>query len=138
MGARGPHDDLDAAKATLAAALEAMNEGDVAAGRALVAADIEHVTRDGVVHGPDRLLEEFATQLERWKITYELEELIDASEGALIAIVKVERRNRESGEVEWKAWPALVVRIFEGRVVFLEGYVDRRKAIEDLGIAVEQ
>jgi ketosteroid isomerase-like protein len=138
MGARGPHDDVDSAKAVVDAALRAMNEGDVATGRALIDDDLEHVTRDGVVHGPGRLFEEFGTQLERWQIAYELEELIDAGEGALIAIVKVERRNRESGEVEWKAWPALVVRILNGKVIFFEGYVDRRKAIEDLGVAVEQ
>jgi hypothetical protein len=46
MGARGPHDDLDAARGVVAAALESMNKGDVAAGRALVDDGLEYITRD--------------------------------------------------------------------------------------------
>jgi hypothetical protein len=61
MSAQGPHDDLDAARAVIAATLEAMNSGDAAAAREYAAADIEHVTRDGIVHGPERLFAEFTT-----------------------------------------------------------------------------
>jgi hypothetical protein len=59
-------------------------------------------------------------------------------DGALIAILKVERRNRENGKSSGRAWPALVVRILDGKVVFFEGYIDRRKAIDDLGVAAER
>lgn len=110
MGARGPHDDLDAAKAVVGVAIKAMNQGDVVAGRALVDESLEHVTCDGVVHGPDRLFEEFRTQVDRWRIDYELEELVDAGDGVLITMLKVERPR-------------------------VGGAVDRRKAVADLGVA---
>lgn len=135
MGARGPHDGLDAARAVVAAGLEAMNSGDVEAAMACVAEDLEHVTRDGVVRGPARLNGELSTQLQRWKIDYELEELVDAGDGALVALLEVERRDRESDRLDWKAWPAIVLRVKDDRVVFLEGYVDRRKALDDLGVS---
>lgn len=134
MGARGPHDDPESARAVVVAAIAAINRADLDAAPQFVDENLEHVTRDGVLHGSERLLGDFAAQLERWEIAYELEELVDAGDGALIAICKVERRNRESGDLEWKAWPALVMRVSGGRIVFFEGYVDRRKAFKDLGV----
>ncbi len=132
MSARGPHDDLDAAKAIVVAGLEAMGRGDLDSCRDLVNDEVEHITRDGALRGPGRLLDELSTQLERWRIDYELKELIDAGDGALIALVDVKRFDRAAGKLEWKAWPAFVVRILDGKVVFFEGYVDRRKAISTL------
>jgi ketosteroid isomerase-like protein len=135
MAARGPHDDFDAAKAVVIATVAAINSADFDEGARLIDENVEHVTRDGVLHGSERMLGDFAAQLERWEIAYELEDLIDAGDGALVAACKVERRNRESGYLDWKAWPALVLRIHGGKIVFLEGYVDRRKAFDDLGVA---
>lgn len=134
MGARGPHDDFDDARAVVLAALEAINRGDVEAARRFADESLEHVTRDGVVHGPDRAASELSTQLERWSVSYELNELVDAGDGALVALLRVERRDRQSGDLDWKAWPALVVRVEGGKVVFLEGYVDRQKAFAELGV----
>jgi len=134
LGARGPHDGFEASKAVVDAGIAALAGGDFEAIRNLAATDVEHVTRDGVFHGPERLISEFAPQLERWLISFYLGELVDAGDGALIAMLEVERRNRESGEVVLKAWPAIVTRIDGGKVVFLEGYVNRRKALEALGL----
>jgi hypothetical protein len=60
--------------------------------------------------------------------------LRDAGAGALVAMMEVERRERETGKVALQAWPAIVVRVKGGRVVFIEGYVDRRKALAALGV----
>jgi hypothetical protein len=46
--------------------------------RTLVHEDAEHVPRDGVFCGPERLISEFAPQLERWVVSFSLEDLIDA------------------------------------------------------------
>jgi ketosteroid isomerase-like protein len=134
LGARGPHDDFEAAKAVVEAGIAALARGDFEAMRELTAADGEHVTRDGLFLGPERLISEFAPQLERWSMSFYLEELVDAGDGALIAMMEVERRDRETGEVELRAWPATVIRVQGGRIVFLEGYVDRRKALTALGL----
>jgi hypothetical protein len=37
-------------------------------------------------------------------------------------------------EVDLLAWPTAVLRVREGKIVFLEGYRDRRKAFSDLGL----
>jgi hypothetical protein len=39
-----------------------------------------------------------------------------------------------SGDVVWKAWPAAVVRVLDGKLAFFEGYVDRRAALAALGV----
>jgi hypothetical protein len=73
-------------------------------------------------------------QQRKWRIETEIEEIIDAGEGALVLMAKVRRVNGASGEVVWKAWPAAVVRVLEGKLVFFEGYVDRRAALAALGV----
>jgi ketosteroid isomerase-like protein len=132
MGARGPHDSFEIAKEVIDSTLAAVARGDFDEVRANVDPEIEHVTRNGTVRGPDRFVEEFGPQLERWAMSFYLEDLHDAGEGALIALLEVERRDRESGKVEWKAWPAIVIRVSGGKVVFLEGYVSRPKAFAAL------
>jgi hypothetical protein len=134
LGARGPHDDFEAAAATIDAGMVALAGGDFDAVRALTDPECEHVTRDGVVRGPERLIADFAPQLERWAISFYLEDLRDGGEGALAGLFEVERRDRESGKLDWKAWPAIVMRVHGGRIVFLEGYIDRREALDALGL----
>lgn len=135
MGARGPHDSFEVAKAVIEEGTAALARGDWELVRKLADERVEHVTRDGVVPGPERLIAELAPQLERWLISFYLQEVIDGGDGALILLLEVERRNRVTGEAALKAWPAIVVRIHEGRVVFLEGYVNRAKALEALGVS---
>jgi hypothetical protein len=48
------------------------------------------------------------------------------------------RRSRETGEVELRAWPAVVLRVREGKTVSLEGYRDRRKAFSELGLELPE
>ena len=70
-------------------------------------------------------------------MSFYLEELIDAGEGALVVMLEVERRDPATGEVGLKAWPAVVVRVHGGKIVFLEGYVNRQKAFADLNLRRE-
>lgn len=132
MPARGAHDDFETAEAVIHAGLAALAAGDWETARSLVHEDGEHVTRDGVFVGPERMVSEFSPQLERWTISFYLEDLIDAGGGALVLLLEVERRNPETGKVGWKAWPAIVVRVNAGKIAFLEGYIDRRTALADL------
>jgi ketosteroid isomerase-like protein len=134
MPARGEHDDFETAQTIVQTGLAALAAGDWETGRSLVHEDAEHVTRDGVFFGPERMISEFAPQHERWTISFFLEELVDAGGGALVLLLEVERRNPSTGKVGWKAWPAIVVRISDGKVAYIEGYIDRRKALDDLGV----
>ncbi len=134
MGARGPHDDFESAEEVLDAIGLAFAAGDWDTVRELTDPDGEHVTRHGTVHGPEQAIADFIPQMERWTISFYREELIDADGGALVSMLEVERRNPETGEVGMTAWPAIVNRVHRGKIVFLEGYVDRRKALADLGI----
>ncbi len=136
MPARGPHDEFDSAAETLRAGYAEFNrDQDVEAiGRKYIAPDIEYVTRDGTFNGPDRLLSELGVQQENWRVETDIEEILDAGEGALVMLTKISRIERDSGKVVWKAWPAVVVRVKDGRLAFFEGYVDSRKALADYGL----
>jgi hypothetical protein len=134
VGARGPHDDFESARLVIESAIAALAGGDFETLRELSDPEAEHVTRDGGVRGPERLISEFAPQLDRWVVSFYVEGMIDAGGGAVVVLLEVERRNRETGKVGLKAWPANVMRVHNGRVVFLEGYVDRRRALADLGL----
>jgi ketosteroid isomerase-like protein len=136
MGARGPHDDFESAKRLIRAAFAHYSlHQDVEFVRDnYVADDIEYVTRHGTFRGPEEWMAESAAQEKRWRMEFELEELIDAGEGAVIAFNEARRINRDTGETEWKTWPAVVLRVHLGRIVFFEGYVDRRRALADYGL----
>jgi hypothetical protein len=97
MPARGEHDDFETAEAVVHAGLAALAAGDWETVRALSHEDAEHVTRDGVFFGPERMISEFSPQLERWTVSFYLEELIDAGGGALVLLLEVERRNPQTG-----------------------------------------
>jgi hypothetical protein len=136
MGARGPHDDFETAEKQARAAYASFNETQDAEElrRTYVSPELEYVTRHGTFHGPDRLFNELEVQHEKWRLENEIEEILDAGEGAMILLLKINRVDNESGEVVWKAWPAVVLRIKDGKCVFFEGYIDRRQALADFGV----
>jgi ketosteroid isomerase-like protein len=136
MGARGPHDDFESAKKVIQAAFShyALHQDLDFVKDNYVAGDIEYVTRHGTFRGPGEWLSEMEVQNKRWRMEVEVEEVIDAGDGAVIAFNHVRRVNRDTGDIDWKAWPAVVIRVKDGKLVFFEGYVDRRKALADFGI----
>jgi ketosteroid isomerase-like protein len=136
MGARGPHDDFDTAAARLREGYAGFSERQdlEELRRDWVSPDLEYVTRHGTFHGTDRYFSEIEVQQRKWRIETEVEEIVDAGEGALVILAKVRRVDGDSGEVVWKAWPAAVVRVLDGKLVFFEGYVDRRAALAALGV----
>jgi ketosteroid isomerase-like protein len=136
MGARGPHDDFESA-----ARLVRRVYAEYAEHRDFdrlcdeyISDELEYVTRDGTFQGPDQWKSEIDVQKERWQLNNELKEVIDAGDGALIALTEFRRVDRESGEVVWKTWPAVVMRILDGKLVFFEGYIDSRRALEAFGV----
>ena len=116
---------------------DALSQGDLDTAEQLVAEDVEYVTRDGSGQGRDIIRRIWEPQLARFEIDFEIERVVDAGEGRAVVLQKVDRRNRETGRSEWKAWPALVIRVEDGQITFVEGYLDRRKAFSDLGIEPE-
>src|SRR3954452_18769132 len=135
MGARGPHDDFESAKKVIRAAFAQFTlDQDLDAAAAYIGEDAEYVTRDGTFRGSDRWRSELAAQMEDWRIEIEIEEMIDAADGAIVLLTKVERIDKETGKVVFKAWPANVVRVLDGRMAFFEGYVDRRRALAEFGL----
>jgi ketosteroid isomerase-like protein len=136
MGARGPHDDFESAEKLVRRALAAYAEhGDFdRLCDDYISDDLEYVTRNGTFHGPDQWKSENAVQGSRWRLENELKDVIDAGDGALIVLGEFRRIDRETGEVAWKTWPASVVRVLDGKLVFFEGYIDSRKALEEFGV----
>jgi limonene-1,2-epoxide hydrolase len=136
MGARGPHDDFEAAEEVIRSAFAdyAEHEDFDRICDDYTTDDLEYVTRNGTFRGPEQLKSEIAAQGVRWRFENEMTDLVDAGEGAVIAITEFKRLDKDTGEVAWKTWPATVLRVLDGKIVFWEGYVDSRKALEDFGV----
>lgn len=136
VGATGRHDDFEsAARLVRKAYAEYAEHRDFdRICDAYISDDLEYVTRNGTFKGPDQWKSELSVQTGRWQINTELKDVIDAGEGALIGLTEFRRVDRESGEVVWKTWPAIVMRVLDGKLVFLEGYIDSRLALEEFGI----
>jgi ketosteroid isomerase-like protein len=136
MGARGPHDDFEAAKNVVRAGFAefTVTQDAEEAIRKYASEDLEYVTRQGTFHGLEQWRSDGRGQLANFRLEIEVEEIIDAGDGALVVFNKARRLDKETGEVVWKAWPAVVVRVLDGKMVFFEGYVDRRKALADYGV----
>ena len=136
MGARGPHDDFEAVARLVRQAFADYREHEDF-GRICddyMSDDLEYVTRDGTFRGPDQFKSESDVQTTRWRFDNQLKEVIDAGDGAVITISEFKRLDRDTGEVAWTTWPAAVLRVLDGKVVFWEGFIDSRKALEDFGV----
>ena len=135
MPAKGPHDDFESAKKVIRAGYAQFTlDGDLAATRdRFIDDEIEYVTRDGTF-GIDRWQSDREVQVGNWDIEFEIEEIIDAGGGAIVLLHKLRRVDKETGKVVFKAWPAAVVRVHDGKFLFFEGYVDRRRALAEFGL----
>jgi hypothetical protein len=136
MGARGPHDDFEAAEKLIRRAFAEYREHEDFDRLCddYFSDHLEYVTRNGTFRGPEQFKSEMAAQGVRWQFESELKDVIDAGDGTVITITEFRRVDRDTGEVGWKTWPAGVLRVLDGKFVFLEGYIDARKAFEDYGV----
>lgn len=100
--------------------------------RALFAEDLEHVTRDGVVRGPERFLSDYRVQLSRFDISFE----IDVREGvdSVVVLLTARRQMRDSPSDYLVVHSGAVFRVRDGRIVFMEGYPDGRDALRAAGL----
>ena len=100
--------------------------------RALFAEDLEHVTRDGVVRGPDRFLSDYRVQLSRFEISF----AIDVREGvdSVVVLITARRQMRDSPSDYLMVDSGAIFRIRDGRIVFMEGYPDGREALRAAGL----
>ena len=122
-------------------AFEAFQEGDREKTARLVDPEAElHGTVGGlgegrVYHGLAQIIDEFENEdLEAWEVRrLEPEEFIDA--GDLVVVLLHEyRRGRGSG-VERETDTAVVLAVREGRVVRMQGYMDRDAALAAAGLS---
>jgi ketosteroid isomerase-like protein len=100
---------------------------------ALFSEDVELVTRDGTLYGPERFFSDWEVQTRDFRLRFEQLRFLDAGDGTVVAVSKVVRTARQSGDY-MTFWPAMVYRVRGGKVVFFEGYPDGSKAMRDLGL----
>jgi len=88
-----------------------------------------------VAHGQSQIEQTFeAEDLEAWEERrLDAEEYIDAGDNVVVLLHEY-RRGRGSG-IELEAETAIVVAVRGGRVVRMQGYLDRRAALEAAGIS---
>lgn len=88
-----------------------------------------------VAHGQAEIDETFeAEDLEAWdERRFEAEEFIDAGD-AVVVLLHEYRRGKGSG-VELETRTAVVVEVRRGRVVRIQGYMDREAALEAAGLS---
>ena len=121
-------------------AFEAFLGGDQEKTARLVDPEVEfHGTVGGlqegqVAHGQSQIEQEFEeVDLEAWEERrLEAEEFIDAGDDVVVLLHEY-RRGRGSG-VELEAKTAVVVTVSGGRVVRIQGYMDRDAALEAAGL----
>ena len=121
----------------VASITDALNRGDLDAVEELVDEDLEYVTRDGPGRGRRIFRDVWEPQLSRFDIDFVVERVVDVGDGRFILLQQVDRKDPKTGEVELRMWPAIVGRVRGGKLVFMEGYPDRRKAFTDLGLEPE-
>jgi ketosteroid isomerase-like protein len=95
--------------------------------------DVELVTRDGTLHGPERFFSDWEVQTKDFRLRFEQLRFLDAGDGTVVVVSKMVRTAREGGDYV-TSWPATVYRVRGGKVVFFEGYPDAHKACSDLGL----
>jgi ketosteroid isomerase-like protein len=125
---------------TVREAFEAFLRGDQEKTAELVDPEIEfHGTVGGlqegqVAHGQSQIDKQFEeVDLEAWEERrLEAEEYIDAGDNVVVLLHEY-RRGRGSG-VELEAKTAVVVAVSGGRVVRIQGYMDRHAALEAAGL----
>ena len=122
-------------------AFEAFEGGDAEQTARLVDPEVEfHGTIGGlqegqVAHGQAQIDETFEAQdLEAWEERrLEAEGFIDAGDNVVVLLHEY-RRGRGSG-IELETRTAVVVGVSEGRVVRLQGYMDRDAALKAAGLS---
>ncbi len=95
--------------------------------------DVELVTRDGTLYGPERFFSDWEVQTKDFRLRFEQPRFLDAGDGTVLVVSKMVRTARQGGDYV-SSWPATVYRVRGGKVVFFEGYPDGRKACSDLGL----
>lgn len=86
-----------------------------------------------VAHGLSQIDETLAEDLEAWEERrLEAEDFIDAGDNVVVLLHEY-RRGRGSG-VELETDTAVVVAVREGRVVRMQGYMDRDEALKAAGL----
>ncbi len=99
----------------------------------LYSADVELVTRDGILRGPERLISDWKIQTRDFRWRFDSVRFLDAGDGTVVAFHKFVRNARE-GDDYLVSWSATVFRVRDGKIVFFEGYPDANKATRDLGL----
>jgi ketosteroid isomerase-like protein len=120
--------------------LEAWQQGDEEKRARLMDPQVEmHGTVGGleegrIAHGLSQIDETFEKEdLEAWDVRrLEAEEFIDAGDDVVVLLHEY-RRGRGSG-VELEAETAVVVGVSGGRVVRMQGYMDRDAALKAVGL----
>jgi len=102
-------------------------------GRSLFADDVENVTRYGVVRGPDHLMSEVRTQLEQFRMKFDVD-LREGRAGEVVALIDARREMREDPSNFLTVHSGAVYRVQGGRIVFLEGFPDGRDALRAGGL----
>ncbi|MDX6581673.1 MAG: hypothetical protein QOI10_857 [Solirubrobacterales bacterium] len=120
--------------------VEAFTAGDVERAAQLVDPEVEFLGTVGglqegqVAHGLAQIAEVFEDQdLEAWEERrLEPEEFIDAGDDVVVFLHEY-RRGKGSG-VELEGETGVVYRVSEGRVVRIQGYMDRNAALAAAGL----
>ena len=120
--------------------VESFRGGDQTTTARLVDPEVEfHGTVGGleegrIAHGQSQIDQTFeAEDLEAWEERrLEAEEFIDAGDNVVVLLHEY-RRGRGSG-VELETDTAVVVAVRDGRVIRVQGYMDRRAALEAAGL----
>jgi ketosteroid isomerase-like protein len=117
---------------------EAFLAGDLAAALDVLHADVTWpgtiggIEEGRTAHGHDEVIEEFVESLRDWeRHSLEAEDYLDAGDRVVVLWHEVGRGKRSGVEVETRT--AVVYTVRGDEVVEVQGYMDRRQALEAVG-----
>ena len=119
---------------------EAFVAGDVAGALEVLHADVTwHGTIGGLeegrtAHGHNEVIEGFMESLRDWeRHSLEVEDYLDAGNRVVVLWHEVGRGKRSGVEVETRT--AVIYTVRDDEVIEVQGYMDRRQALEAVGLA---
>jgi hypothetical protein len=109
-------------------------EGEV---RSLFAEDLENVTRDGIVRGPDHFISDWHVHLRRCEVNWTTE-FHEGADAAVVATGDITSRLRDSPDDYLTRHSGAIYKVRDGKIVFFEGYPAASAAMRAASVRVGQ
>lgn len=101
--------------------------------RSLFADDLMHVTRDGIVRGPDHFISDWRVHLQRCEVSWTTE-FHEGEDGTVVVTGDITSWLRDSPDDYLSRSSGSIYKVRDGKIVFQEGYQMASAALRAAGV----